>query len=59
MADVGATHDREGRRASSSRRPTSGELEGGEALTARLTELLADIARRGRRHASTCATSRR
>ena len=38
-------HDRAGRRRSSSRRPTSGELEGGPALTARLTELLAGIAR--------------
>ena len=40
-------HHRPGRRSSSSARQPSGEVTGGEALTARLTELLAEIARTG------------
>ena len=46
-ADVGAAHDRPGRRGSSSARPAQASLSGGEALTRRLTELLAEIARTG------------
>ena len=58
MADVGAAHDRGGRRASSSRRPTRASVEGGEALTARLDRAARRASPgRGRRHASTCATS--
>ena len=45
MADVGAGTTAECRRPSSSARRSEGDLEGGEALTERLIELLAAIAR--------------
>ena len=48
MADVGAKHDGVGGRPRSSRRPLAGELlEGGQALSERLIELLAATARVG------------
>ena len=49
MADVGAAHDRVGGRRRSRRRPPTGKLEGGQALSERLIELLAATAQGRRR----------
>ena len=57
MADVGASHDRVGRRRRSRRRRAAGELEGGEALSERLIELLAADGAGRATGASTCAPS--
>ena len=58
MADVGAAHHRQGGRDARAR-GGSGELEGGEALSERLIELLAQTRAHGAATtASTCAPSR-